>query len=425
MNGSTPAGAGRTPLGRLDGLPFGRFKGAVRSAIRTAGPKALAKALQATRNRSLGLMQAWHTALPDLSVPLLAELNPPLWEWGHIAWFQEWWTVRNRQRHLGTKSAFSVDAFDASLLPQADALFNSSEVAHESRWALSLPDLLRTQSYLAEVMQQSLANLQAVPDEGDETLYFWRLVLQHEDMHNEASVCMAQALGLSLPDALRSGDGVFDARLSVTAQPPPSGVAKKAAADFQIQLPAQTWMLGQHETGFAFDNECAAHPLSLQAFGIDAGPVTWLRYLPFLQATGHPWPPHVRSVQGHWQVQRFGHWQDMDLDAPAVHVSANDAQAWCQWAGRRLPTEAEWECAAHAPDFAWGQVWEWTASPFEPYPGFVAHPYRDYSAPWWHHHRVLRGACAATSVHLVDVRYRNFFVPQRRAIFAGFRSVAP
>jgi EgtB-related family protein len=423
MNGSTPVGAGRTPLGRLNGLPFGRFKAAVRSPIRTAGPQALAKALQATRSRSLGLMQAWHTALPDLSVPHLAELNPPLWEWGHIAWFQEWWTVRNRQRHLGTKSADSGDAFEASLLPQADALFNSSEVAHESRWALSLPDLSHTQSYLADVMQRSLANLQAVPDEGDEALYFWRFVLQHEDMHNEASVCMAQALGLFLPEALRSGDGVFDARLSVAASPLPSDSAKNAAAEFQIQLPAQTWMLGQHETGFAFDNECAAHPLSLQAFGIDAGPVTWLRYLPFLQATGHPWPPHVRSVQGHWQVQRFGHWQAMDLDAPAVHVSALDAQAWCQWAGRRLPTEAEWECAAHAPDFAWGQVWEWTASPFAPYPGFVAHPYRDYSAPWWHHHRVLRGACAATSVNLVDVRYRNFFVPQRRDIFAGFRSV--
>ena len=424
MNGSTPAGAGRTPLGRLNGLPFGRFKAAVRSPIRTAGPQALVQALQATRSRSLGLMQAWHTALPDLSVPPLAELNPPLWEWGHIAWFQEWWTVRNQQRHLGTKSADSGDAFEASLLPQADALFNSSEVAHDSRWALSLPDLSHTQSYLAEVMQRSLANLQAVPDEGDEALYFWRLVLQHEDMHNEASVCMAQALGLSLPEALRNGDRVFDDRLSVSAPPLPSDSAKNAAADFQIQLPAQTWMLGQHETGFAFDNECAAHPLSLQAFGIDAGPVTWLRYLPFLQATRHPWPPHVRSVQGHWQVQRFGHWQAMELDAPAVHVSANDAQAWCQWAGRRLPTEAEWECAAHAPDFAWGQVWEWTASPFAPYPGFVAHPYRDYSAPWWHHHRVLRGACAATSAHLVDVRYRNFFTPQRRDIFAGFRSVA-
>jgi EgtB-related family protein len=131
----------------------------------------------------------------------------------------------------------------------------------------------------------------------------------------------------------------------------------------------------------------------------------------------------VRGAQGDWQVRRFGQWQAMDLNAPVVHANAADAQAWCEWAGRRLPTEAEWACAAHSPDFAWGQVWEWTASDFAPYPGFVAHPYRDYSEPWWHGHRVLRGACAATSAHVVDVRYRNFFVPERRDIFAGFRSV--
>ena len=408
MNGSTPVGAGRTPLGRLNGLPFGRFKAAVRSPIRTAGPQALAKALQATRSRSLGLMQAWHTALPDLSVPHLAELNPPLWEWGHIAWFQEWWTVRNRQRHLGTKSADSGDAFEASLLPQADALFNSSEVAHESRWALSLPDLSHTQSYLADVMQRSLANLQAVPDEGDEALYFWRFVLQHEDMHNEASVYMAQALGLHLPRHL--------CRRQERTQ-----YQVEAA---QISVPAQVWTEGHQGPGFAFDNECQAHPVGLAAFSIDAQAVTWARYLPFLQATGHALPPHVRCVKGDWQVQQFGHWQDMNPKAPVVHVNAHDAQAWCVWAGRRLPSEAEWACAAHASNFVWGKVWEWTASAFTPYPGFVAHPYREYSAPWWHTHRVLKGACEATAVHMVDVRYRNFFVPERRDVFAGFRSVA-
>lgn len=164
--------------------------------------------------------------------------------------------------------------------------------------------------------------------------------------------------------------------------------------------------------------------MTLAAFTLDAQPVTWERYLPFLEDTGHAPPPHVRCVQGLWQVQQFGHWHTMNPKAPAVHVNAHDAQAWCVWAGRRLPTEAEWTCAAHAPDFVWGEVWEWTASAFTPYPGFVVHPYREYSAPWWHTHRVLKGACAATSVHLVDVRYRNFFVPERRDVFAGFRSVA-
>ena len=416
MNGSTTAGAGQTDPGASLVGSFSACLGPVHSAVRTAGSAALARALQATRTRTLGLMQAWQSALPDLSVPPLPGMNPPLWEWGHIAWFQEWWTVRNRQRHLGTRSASSGADFDASLLPHADALYNSSEVAHDSRWALSLPDLAGTQTYLAQVLQRSLGHLQGVQvqhDAGhvasDDDLYFWRLALQHEDMHNEASVYMAQALGLTLPEALCWRTGA-------------SWLQTESPA--QIHVPAQVYTLGHAGPGFAFDNERQAHPVTLAAFSIDAEAVTWARYLPFVQATGHPMPPHMRWEHGAWQAQRFGRWQALDLQAPAVHLSAQDAEAWCQWAGRRLPTEAEWECAAQQSGFAWGQVWEWTASDFAPYPGFEVHPYRDYSAPWWHTHRVLRGACAATSAHVIDVRYRNFFVPERQDIFAGFRSVA-
>ena len=427
MNESTSAGAGQTPSSRVSDsarqappdAPWGPLRGPVYSAVRTAGAAALAQALQATRVRTLGLMHAWQNALPDLSVPPLPEMNPPLWEWGHIAWFQEWWTVRNRQRHLGTRSASSGADFDASFLPDADKRYNSSEVAHDSRWGLALPDLAGTQAYMARVLQRSLDQLQAVQaagqGESDEALYFWRLVLQHEDMHNEASVYMAQNLGLALPPALcwrEPASGEAAAQDTTTDRLGP------------IQVPAQVYTLGHAGPGFAFDNERQAHPVALAAFEIDAAAVSWARYLPFVQATGHALPPHVRCVEGIWQAQRLGQWQAMDLNEPVVHVNAHDAQAWCQWAGRRLPTEAEWECAVHSPDLVWGQVWEWTASDFAPYPGFEVHPYRDYSAPWWHTHRVLRGACAATSAHVVDVRYRNFFVPERRDIFAGFRSVA-
>jgi iron(II)-dependent oxidoreductase len=190
-----------------------------------------------------------------------------------------------------------------------------------------------------------------------------------------------------------------------------------------IGVHAQVYTLGRTGPGFAFDNERQAHPQALAAFEIDAAAVTWARYLPFVQATGHALPPHVRLAQGVWQAQCFGQWQLLDMQAPAVHLNAFDAHAWCAWAGRRLPTEAEWACAAQQLGFGWGQVWEWTASDFAPYPGFEVHPYRDYSEPWWQGHRVLRGACAVTSAHVVDVRYRNLFVPQRRDIFAGFRSV--
>lgn len=119
-------------------------------------------------------------------------------------------------------------------------------------------------------------------------------------------------------------------------------------------------------------------------------------------------------------------WQALDLAQVACHLSLHEALAWCRWAGRRLPTEAEWEHAAlHAPGtFRWGDVWEWTASPFAPYPGFRAHPYRDYSAPWFDGRPVLRGASFMTQPRMRHPRYRNYFLPHRADVPAGLRSCA-
>jgi EgtB-related family protein len=110
----------------------------------------------------------------------------------------------------------------------------------------------------------------------------------------------------------------------------------------------------------------------------------------------------------------------------ACHLTLHEAEAWCRWAGRRLPTEAEWECAAvSAPDtFRWGDAWEWTASAFAPFPGFRPHPYRDYSAPWFDGRPVLRGASPFTQPRLRHPRYRNFFPATRSDVPAGFRSCA-
>lgn len=368
----------------------------------------LAQALVHTRARTLGLMDAWTAALPTLQVPYATTLNPPLWEWGHVAWFQEWWIGRNLQRALGVNCA-PDHARPPSHLAGADALYNSSQVAHATRWHLALPGLNATRHYLAQVQQDTLALLHGVAHD-DDALYFWRLALLHEDMHNEASVYMAQALGLALPEALafRAGAEILAAPTAATA----------------LAVPAQTWRLGARNDGFAFDNELTAHAVALPAFQMDASAVTWGRYLPFLQATGHTPPPHTRQQDGQWQQCRLGQWRALNPAAPAVHLRASDAQAWCDWAGRRLPTEAEWECAAATqPGLQWGQVWEWTASDFQAYPGFVAHPYRAYSAPWFGTHRVLRGASAATSAYLLNVRYRNFFTPERHDILAGFRTV--
>jgi gamma-glutamyl hercynylcysteine S-oxide synthase len=243
-------------------------------------------------------------------------------------------------------------------------------------------------------------------------------------MHAEASAYMGQALGLGLRELQ------------------PLAVQPEAV---ELELPAQDFVLGAAGTGFAFDNELGAHGVRVAAARIDAHPVRWARFLPFVEAGGYErpeywdeagraWlqgqslrqPLYLRHGGAGWEQRIGARWQTLQMDRPVVHITAHEAQAWCRWAGRQLPTEAQWECAALTlPGFSWGEVWEWTASPFEPYPAFVAHPYRDYSAPWFGTRRVLRGACAATDPGLARARYRNFFEPQRRDVFAGFRSCAP
>ena len=138
-------------------------------------------------------------------------------------------------------------------------------------------------------------------------------------------------------------------------------------------------------------------------------------------------PRYLRRSGKAWQQWRHGRWTDLDPALPACHLTQHEALAWCAWAGRRLPTEAEWEAAAlQRPEaFRWGDVWEWTASAFAPYPGFTPHPYRDYSAPWFDGRPVLRGASFATQPRLRWPRYRNYFPPERNDIFAGLRSCAP
>lgn len=370
-------------------------------------------ALRHTRSRTLALMDAWCAALPDLRVPMDPSLNLPLWEWGHVGWFQTWWIGRNRQRALGVDCDPDHERLPP-VRPNADAIYNSSTVPHASRWQLELPGVEAVKAELARGLAETRWALHQAAQRGED-LYFWKLVLVHEDMHNEAALYMAQALGLAMPVEWAQGHAVA---------PRPSARRALSVAASCIRI-GHEGNANDNRRAFAFDNECQAHEVSLPAFEIDDRAVSWRDYLAFVEATGWPLPRDVRRDPVGWQRRRFGQWEPLDLDAPACCLAAGDAQAWCDWAGRDLPSEAQWECAARTlPTFHWGEVWEWTASAFEPYPGFQPHPYRDYSQPWFGTHRVLRGASTFTDRRVVSVSYRNYFLPERSDIPAGFRTVA-
>jgi gamma-glutamyl hercynylcysteine S-oxide synthase len=388
--------------------------------IRTSNAQALAQELQHVREITLALFDAYEAA-DALDVPQTDEFNPPLWELGHIGWFQQWWVGRNRQRHLGKACEPDHARLPCPHLHEGshgDDWYNSSTVPHAQRWALPLFGARDTKDYLQATLAQTLQCLKHAGF-GDDDLYFYRLVLLHEAMHIEAAVYMAQALAqpVQIPDALLNTMNFIAHR----------AYSMPARGTFFIEN--RDWRLGIDQSadsqGFAFDNELVGQMQHLSAYEIDAQAVSWQQYLAFVQATGYALPRYLRKGSSGFEAIRFGQWQPLDLRSSAVHLSWHDAQAYCLWAGRRLPTEAEWECAAHTqPGFAWGQVWEWTASDFQPYEGFVAHPYRDYSEPWFGSRKVLRGACAATLPTMRYEKYRNYFMPERTDIYAGFRTCA-
>jgi ergothioneine biosynthesis protein EgtB len=418
--------AAPAPANEADALPEGL-------RARCAGPTWLAQALQASRRDTLATFAAVERVLPALQVPHRPELNPPLWELGHIGWFQEYWLARFTQRLAGQRADPDAPRH-APRRKGADALYHSSRVPHVTRWSLPLPDATTTRADLAAQLQGTLELLQQSAAD-DDALYFFRLALLHEDMHHEAALYMAQGLGIP----------VADARWQCPALPaPPSPLAFKAGR----------WRLGSDAgAGFAFDNELKSHEVEVGACSIDAQVLRWGEFLPFVEsggyaqarwwdAEGRRWlaetrpqaPRYLRRGGGHaappargrWQQWRHGHWRVLDLNLPACHLTRHEALAWCRWAGRRLPGEAEWERAAvgRPEAFRWGDVWEWTAGDFAPYPGFGAHPYRDYSEPWFGTRAVLRGASFMTQPRMRHPRYRNFFQPHRNDLAAGFRTCA-
>ena len=406
--------------------------------MRSGGKELLSLALMDARNHTLHLFAQYQKSLEGVNyvVPQLAAVNPPLWELGHIGWFQEWWIGRNIQRALGGRCE-PAHARLASIEPQADRWWDSSHVAHDTRWALDLPNANNIRAYLLDTLENTLELLEKT-DDSDDALYFYRLALFHEDMHAEAFVYMAQTLGLK-----------FEAPMQQTFTPAPMNLREP------MLIPACNWQLGSSDEGFSFDNERPQHSVPVPEFQIDAQPVTWSQYVEFVDddgydreelwsAEGWQWLQALSASEGHYEGRRapryveqigvasgavmqtrFGTARRMLGSQPAMHMTWYEADAWCRWAGRRLPFEVEWEVAAHTAvkrGFLWGNVWEWTGTTFRGFNGFQPDPYLDYSQPWFGNHKVLRGASFATRARMKSPKYRNFYLPDRDDMFCGFRS---
>ena len=382
----------------------------------------LSKALAHLREQTLNSFDCY-LSNNLLTVPHKAGLNPPVWELGHVAWFQEYWIGRNLQRSQGLACDVSL-ARNASILCEADVWFDSAKVAHATRWDLKLLTPQQCIAYANETLAQTLVLLQQETDNSP-ALYFYWLVLQHEAMHLEASAYMAQSLGLPFK-AHWQQRAEHHEKLQTTQISPQQSQSNENTA----HVPSQVWKLGSqisnldvNENAFCFDNELTEKSCTIQAFDIALQPVNWSQYLEFTNATGYRLPKYIRKTNTDFETEVFGKWLPLNKHAPAVHLSWHDVQAYCAWAQCRLPTEAEWDCAAKTIEgFQWGDVWEWTQDTFTPYDGFVAHPYTEYSEPWFGTHKVLRGASHVTHSFLRHVNYRNFFTPERDDIYSGFRT---
>lgn len=380
-----------------------------RSAL---GRRALTEALQDSRQYTKALVEDLSDA--QWRVPMLPTINPILWEIGHIGWFMEHWCLRD-------------GGHGASMLRDADSLYNSSTVAHDTRWELPLPSRATTLGYIDNVLDATL-NALAHNGESDDELYFFRLALYHEDMHAEAFGHLRQTLGYAAAPTRAAAD-------TATRNHADSEDARFDGGDFEQGVAADTG-------GFVFDNEKWSHRVPLAPYAIARDPVTQGEFRGFVDDGGYrhdalwsnagrAWrdathaehPVCWRRDGADWEQRVFDRWLPLQVLAPVRHVSAHEAEAYCRWSGRRLPSEAEWECAALNDAIAWGaSVWEWTSSPFAPYPGFRADAYSDYSEPWFHTHRSVRGGSVLTASRLRHPRFRNFYQPQRNDVLIGFRT---
>jgi iron(II)-dependent oxidoreductase len=444
-------------------------------------------ALQDARRRTLELV----ADLSDVQMigPRLSIVNPLRWEIGHVGWFQEYWVLRHFRKQ-------------APVNPHGDRLYDSARIPHDSRWDLSLPSKAEVIAYIQEILKRVTATPASTgpgaarQGNGYDESYFLHLALFHEYMHAEAIAYTRQTLGYPRP-TLEAPDGMGERRQRAQAEPGHEGPGAVRPLEplSDAQVPGGTLLLGSKpDTAFVFDNEQWAHPVQVKPFRVARTTVTQAQFAAFVEDAGYVrrefwttegWKWRERAQAEHpvywrrngssgWSRRNFDTWVPLEAPLPVLHVNWYEADAYCRWAGRRLPAEPEWEMAASAERdrgggftgqkrrFPWGDepsaqdranldwwamgcieadalpasdsafgcrqmignVWEWTATDFGPYPGFSPGPYKEYSAPWFGDHKVLRGGCWATRSGMISNNYRNFYQPHRRDVWAGFRTCA-
>lgn len=392
------------------------------AALRHGGRDVLSLALLRTRNRTLQWLAAFERA-GDGPPPDRARFSPAHWLAGHAGWHQEYWIARHVQRGRGAR-ADAGGVRLASIEPQADRWWDPAQTTPAERWALDLPAGDAVRAWLAQTLETTL-DLLAHAGDGDDDLHAFRAALHHEANLDEAFAELAQAC--DLPPAA-TGD----------LRPPPPLRAARAP----IGLPARRWRLGTERGGFVPPTEPRAHDVTLPEFEIDAEAVSWGQFAEFVEDGGYDdrrwwsdagwaWlqahvathgprcPRYVEQIRRGVALREQGRLHRAPPLQAARHVTAHEADAWCRWAGRRLPTEGEWECAAAAATgrgFVWGDVWEWVAGSARSLPG------HDGSAPSGA--RVLRGASWLTAPLLRHPKARRFAAPDADEAFCGFRSCA-
>jgi iron(II)-dependent oxidoreductase len=387
-------------------------------------------------------------------------MSPIVWDLGHIAHFEEVWLLENLERG-GDGSEGLRGLYDPFTNPRA------------VRGSMALPGLAETLARMADVRRRVLDRLETLELDTDAPLladgYVFRMVLQHEYQHNETilqTLQLKQGAPYRAPRAIRLPDA-----------------ARRDPA--MVRFPGGPVVIGTDDRSAAYDNERDGHTVVLSPFWIDVDPVTCGEYLAFMEAGGYArrewWSPagwrwleesgvrhpgYWRREDGAWLVRSMDRIAPVDPRRPVCHVCYYEAEAFARWAGKRLPSEAEWEAAAawdpasgEKRGYPWGtginlalanvdqlafdpapvgayplgrsplgcagmigDVWEWTASDFQPYPGFTAFPYREYSEVFFGaEYKVLRGGSWATRPGAIRTTFRNWDYPIRRQIFAGFR----